>query len=209
MKTHALVVSLDCDYGVRGMGENQVILFDSEEAAVTFAVGQLVEGNVFTRGPDGIYTEVNPVHAADDQYIANDAMSVLGYFQDTYLGASEYFHVFQVMPVPVNASAPKEPTHEQLNSDCTSSEARALHRVVRAMHDGNCPKCGYLGPSEEFQKHYERGPQKLSIVDHLCPCCGFEVSHNESVEALKAFAPYMEQNVEMFEAWRKRRSQNI
>jgi hypothetical protein len=97
-------------------------------------------------------------------------------------------------------------THEEPYSDCTVSEAMALHKVVRAMHGGNCPKCGYLGTAEEFQNHWATAPRKLALMNHECPSCGFKVSIDESAEALRAFAPLMAQNVEMFEAWRKRRN---
>lgn len=31
--------------------------------------------------------------------------------------------------------------------DVKDDEARALHRIVRAMHDGHCPSCGHLAPA--------------------------------------------------------------
>jgi hypothetical protein len=88
-------------------------------------------------------------------------------------------------------------THEQPNSDCTVSEAMALRVVVLAMHDGNCPKCMHLASADMFQNCQGSG--------HQCPKCKFRISAIEADAALAAFSPYMEQNVEMFEAWRKRR----
>ena len=91
---------------------------------------------------------------------------------------------------------------EELQIDTTAEGARALHRVVRAMHDGHCPKCGYLGPSSEFEKHYARAPGNLAILDHKCPSCCFRVTHEESKAALEAFRPHFLKSVEVFEEWR-------
>lgn len=75
-------------------------------------------------------------------------------------------------------------------------EARALHRVVRAMHDGHCPACGYLGPSGDF---FSR-----SMSLHRCPMCRFEITGAESRAALATFRTYMERNLTVFKAWRER-----
>lgn len=95
-----------------------------------------------------------------------------------------------------------------LNNDAsmTPERARALHRVVRAMHDGNCPKCGHLGPSDRFYNHGLR--QNGVIVEeawHECPKCHFKILASESIAALEAFRPYMAANVAEFEAWRNER----
>lgn len=90
-----------------------------------------------------------------------------------------------------------------LNSDISGEQARALHRVVRAMHDGNCPKCGYLGPSSEFEFRYANAPGGLRILDHICPKCKFRIGYKEAEAALEAFRPYMQANVEIFEKWRE------
>lgn len=91
----------------------------------------------------------------------------------------------------------------ELNIDITpSEEARALHRVVRAMHDGHCPQCGYLGNANEFEikQTWER-----SIADHACPVCGFSITADEANAALQAFHPFMRKNFEVFSAWRVKR----
>ena len=90
---------------------------------------------------------------------------------------------------------------DRLNLDVTAEEARALHRVVRAMHDGHCPKCGHLGTSIEFL-----------VVDmygcfHKCPNCGFAVSEHEAKAALAAFHPYLSKSVDVFERWRSSRGE--
>ena len=74
-------------------------------------------------------------------------------------------------------------------------KARALHRITRAMHDGHCPKCGHLGPSERFYDE-TRG--------HVCPKrgCGFIVTHEESRKALDAFRPFLAKSFDIWEQWK-------
>jgi len=99
-------------------------------------------------------------------------------------------------------SSMESPTRENLNLDISDGEeARALHRVVRAMHDGHCPNCGYLGPSDSFVIDY------VSREGHECPGCLFFVSVDESEAALKAFSPYMNRSVRVFARWRLARNQ--
>lgn len=86
-------------------------------------------------------------------------------------------------------------TAAELQIDVTAEEARALHRIVRAMHDGHCPKCGHLGPADDF----------LQVTgDHVCPHveCGFTVTAGEARSALAAFQPHLHKSVELFEQWR-------
>ena len=83
-----------------------------------------------------------------------------------------------------------------LNNDVTATEARALHRVVRAMHDGNCPMCGLLEASYKF----------VDSEGHTCPRCGFFITHTEAADALETFRPFMELNVAEFEKWRHKRA---
>jgi hypothetical protein len=87
-------------------------------------------------------------------------------------------------------------TAQELNIDVSAEGARALHRVVRAMHDGHCPKCGYLGPADAF---YHEHP-----VDgwHECPTCQFRITETEARGALLAFKPHFQKSLEVFEAWR-------
>ena len=97
-------------------------------------------------------------------------------------------------------------THEEPYSDCTVSEAMALHTVVRAMHSGNCPKCTYMAPEKEFEKRRRRSPRNLALMDFECPSCGFAISHEETISAAIEYSAFDKLNVEMFEAWRKRRN---
>lgn len=75
-------------------------------------------------------------------------------------------------------------------------EARALYRVVCAMRDGHCPKCGFLGTASEFAK-----PGVLQSVDHVCPHCGFEVTQSEEEDALDASRSILAKSTKIFEDW--------
>jgi hypothetical protein len=95
------------------------------------------------------------------------------------------------------------PKAEQVKSECTrlsldlsAEHARALHRIVRSMHDGHCPKCSYLGTSDSFYPPVRSGGM------HQCPRCQFTVTDYEAESALEAFRPYLQASVELFENWR-------
>lgn len=91
----------------------------------------------------------------------------------------------------------------ELNSDVTANTARALHRVVRAMHDGNCPSCGHLGTSQSFITGNLLNAQIGNYVSrYLCPVCDFTITAEQARAALEAFRPYMRANLEIFEKWR-------
>lgn len=91
----------------------------------------------------------------------------------------------------------------ELNNDVSSEEARALHRVVRAMHDGNCPKCGIVVDAHEMRR--------TSFAKKMwkCPNCSFQILKDEADAAMQAFRPYMLANLEAFEKWRERRRQSV
>lgn len=94
----------------------------------------------------------------------------------------------------------------ELVLDVTAEEARALHRVVRAMHDGHCPKCGYLGPSELFWMDEKPTPTREDDLGrHECPVCHFAVTETEARAALMAFQPHLDKSVAIFEQWRQGR----
>jgi len=91
-----------------------------------------------------------------------------------------------------------------LNLDVSGEHARALHRVVRAMHDGHCPKCGHLGPAEHFWVDEKSHPSCAEDEGrHECPACHFVVTETEARAALMAFHPYLNKSVEVFERWRQ------
>ena len=91
--------------------------------------------------------------------------------------------------------------------------ARVLHRVVRAMHDGHCPSCGYLAPAEQFYRPSNFDPENmlygsaepLEGAKHCCPRCGFTVTEQEASAALAEFRPYLQKSVAIFEQWRASR----
>lgn len=92
-----------------------------------------------------------------------------------------------------------------LDTDEGGEEARALHRVVRAMHDGHCPKCGYLAPADKFYQTAITNPQHPKGVrpnQHCCPKCGFTVTEEQAELALARFRPYLNKSVLLFEKWR-------
>lgn len=73
-------------------------------------------------------------------------------------------------------------------------EARALHRIVRAMHDGHCPECGHLAPAEAFNNGF----------GHSCPRCDFRITKEQEKAALARFRPFLQASLAIFEKWRKR-----
>lgn len=94
-------------------------------------------------------------------------------------------------------------TSRDLVLDVDAEHARALHGVVRAMHDGHCPKCGFLGPATDFERCKLLDEFKRVVeIDHGCPQCGFLVTAKESKAALKAFQPHLNKSVAIFEKWR-------
>lgn len=110
-------------------------------------------------------------------------------------------------------SGSQSPAEQHFNFNMsTDEEARCLHRVVRAMHDGNCPACGCLAPSDQFyvteiDPKLSLGRVKPEDVQrmHRCPNCKFTITQEESKAALAQFHGIMRRNYEIFMAWRQRR----
>lgn len=90
------------------------------------------------------------------------------------------------------------------NLDVSAEEARALHRVVRAMHDGHCPSCGFLGRADHFVRFDHLGV--APALDHVCPQCGFTIRKDEAQAVLDAFRPYLSKSLEVFVKWREARN---
>jgi hypothetical protein len=91
-------------------------------------------------------------------------------------------------------------THGQTHAlDVDYEEIRSLHRVVRAMHDGECPRCHTL--------HNEVSMRVAQPRDHRCPSCGFEIKAYEVEAVMRAFAPVMEKNLMVFLGWRDKQFQ--
>lgn len=89
-----------------------------------------------------------------------------------------------------------------LNHD--HDEARSLHRIVRAMHDGECPKCHKVHPAEDMRitTIMQDGPLFLGWK---CPSCGFFISKPEAEEVMRIFGTFMDRNLAVFEKWRNER----
>lgn len=93
----------------------------------------------------------------------------------------------------------------ELNLDVNFETARVLHRIVRAMNDGECPQCHAL--IEDY--HMRKAAPILATPKHtqtmICPRCGFTITGKEAEAAINAFAPVMERNLAIFEDWRRTR----
>jgi hypothetical protein len=97
---------------------------------------------------------------------------------------------------------------KQLHLDVDFETARALHRIVRAMNDGECPKCHALIEDYHMRKTIPSIASPKYTETMICPKCGFTVTGEEAEAAIKAFAPVMDRNLEVFEQWRKTRATN-
>lgn len=98
----------------------------------------------------------------------------------------------------------------KLYLDVDFETARSLHRVVRAMHDGECPKCHTIHSSDAMQQvrvKNNRSPNDgyaKFAIDLRCPACGFIITDEEKQAAITTFAPVMEKNLEVFDQWRQK-----
>ena len=81
--------------------------------------------------------------------------------------------------------------------DVSLERARALHRVWRAMNDGDCPKC-HVNCTAQGVRRNRHG-------DMECPYCGFVVLGEEVTSIEREFAPAMDAAVAIFEQWRASR----
>ena len=92
--------------------------------------------------------------------------------------------------------------------------ARALHRVVRAMHDGECPRCHEVYASErmrlidhEFPTGGKlRSEMPITFSGWRCPNCDFRITDEEAAEVFRIFGPFMEQNLDFFTEWQYSRN---
>jgi hypothetical protein len=88
-----------------------------------------------------------------------------------------------------------------LNHD--HDQARSLHRVVRAMHDGECPKCHRVFSSNAMVRYADKA-QKVRW-GWACPGCDFSITNEEGDAVLSQFGRFMDQNLEVFTKWRAQR----
>lgn len=95
-----------------------------------------------------------------------------------------------------------KPTDEQLALDTDLQKARALHRVWRALNDGDCPKCHHAVAATDIIRPNLKGGVWLKCPN---PDCGFQVMGEEITEIERMFAPAMDAAVSIFEQWRESR----
>lgn len=81
----------------------------------------------------------------------------------------------------------------RLALDVSLEKARALHRVWRALNDGDCPSCHRFHAATEIVR------SQLGIE---CPACGFYVTNGEIEDIEKLFSPAMDAAVKIFLEWR-------
>lgn len=111
----------------------------------------------------------------------------------------------------LQAVASGNPTSPEKVLNLDHDEARALHRIVRAMHDGECPKCHAVYSSDQmrFRELVTYGFQGPATTGWRCPNCLFEITDKEATEVFRIFAPFMERNLAIFEKWRAERKTEI
>lgn len=83
-------------------------------------------------------------------------------------------------------------SEENHHIDVEPEIARVLHRIVRAMHDGECPQCHtrLAQPSMMHVTRLDLGlAPGLEIGDKYCRACGFTITQAEEKAAIAAFAP--------------------
>jgi hypothetical protein len=85
--------------------------------------------------------------------------------------------------------------------DVSLEKARALHRVWRALNDGDCPNCHAYHQATEMLRRWNVGQKGI-----MCPSCSFCVTTEEIQDIEKLFAPAMEAAVKIFQDWRLGRS---
>ena len=94
--------------------------------------------------------------------------------------------------------------------DVSLEKARALHRVWRAMNDGDCPKCHKYHLATQMTRYEQRLETEYKAGRFMwpvikCPSCGFKVTGEEIQDIEKMFAPAMDAAVAIFEGWRAER----
>lgn len=102
------------------------------------------------------------------------------------------------MPLPPNGD------NKNLALDISLEKARALHRVWRALNDGDCPKCHHAVAATDVIRPNLKGGIWLQCPN---PDCGFHVMGEEITEIERMFAPAMDAAVEIFEKWRNERNE--
>lgn len=100
---------------------------------------------------------------------------------------------------------------EPLALDVSLERARALHRVWRALNDGDCPKCHKHRPANSMVRDLITRMEGVCYPVHSpgaiqCPECRFVVTGEEIAAIEEMFAPAMDAAVAIFEEWRSERA---
>lgn len=85
--------------------------------------------------------------------------------------------------------------------DVSLERARALHRVWRALNDGDCPACHTYHEATQMWRSW-LGFDLGREHGIMCPTCKFYVTRDEIVAIEKMFAPAMDAAVDIFREWR-------
>ena len=93
-------------------------------------------------------------------------------------------------------------TDPSLSLDLSLERERALHRVWRALNDGDCPKCHHATAATDVIRPNNKNGIWLKCPN---PDCGFFILGEEITEIEKLFAPAMDSAVAIFEEWRESR----
>lgn len=116
-------------------------------------------------------------------------------------------HSFPLLkPFPDEATPPSDELcvstvdTPNLHLDVKLEKARALHRVWRALNDGECPACGVLSFAEGVWR-WTRGQHTYKYALQ-CPHCYFYITWNEIDRMSNEFAPVMQAAIRIFDEWR-------
>jgi hypothetical protein len=97
-----------------------------------------------------------------------------------------------------------------LSLDVSLEKARALHRVWRALNDGDCPKCHAHVAATDVIRHSGLHIREIEFNQSIeCPMCHFSVSGDEISDIEKMFAPAMDAAVKIFEDWQIERMRKL
>lgn len=134
--------------------------------------------------PDGYTGELDWTLPNMDSYVVTKAPD--GWVAKPNPCTGFFELVIKTSPLVVDASP--------IGSEPTPFEkARAIHRVIRSMHDGHCPDCGHLDESDKFR----------AGGDYMCPECEFFIPHELATRGIMLFNKYLKNSVAIFNQFRK------
>lgn len=209
------VIDFECDRVNAGGGEPyHPIANPGAFHPSVVALAQLVSGDtvpeIETPCPN---PASNPNNLREAVEILDKAYGFLRDFKSAYVRGSRRWHAANQSCIEINNAIklieqiPAEqvvtPCHKpDLHLDIELDQARALHRVWRALNDGDCPKCHKAVAATDVIR-----PQNKDGVWIKCPnpSCGFLVMGKEVEEIERVFAPAMDAAVAIFEKWRTSR----